>query len=84
MSKKNKWVSSGAIAKIAKEGYDCPYCGSADVDYIFTRFNEKNGGFYAWFNDCKHAVHARAILPEDTKLKVVDFKELSLPEGVNI
>jgi len=82
MSKKNKWVHSGAIAKIVKEGCDCPYCGSADVDYTYTRFNEKSGGFYAWCNDCKHAVHARAIPPEDPNLKVVDFKDLSLPEGL--
>ena len=82
MSKINKWISSGAITKIVKGGCKCPYCESADVDYTYTRYKGHQGSFYAWCNDCKRAVHASAIVPEDTKLKVVDDKDLFLPEGL--
>ena len=63
-----KWNKS--FSQIYENGVvgDCPYCGSADTDYIYWEKKNGRGSLNVWCNSCGECVHADCgFIPKNHK-----------------
>lgn len=68
---RNTWLEKKVIASLLETGQGvCPFCGSADVDYTYTRYQLSQGALDVWCATCKRAFHSPAIVPLDTQYKL--------------